>query len=262
MSSLAPNSTAAAAVANVSAQASASAAVSFFNVRPFSFSEQHAVPQPYYRPFDGRGECPLTHSRDCWVLGRSDDRVEQPIGAEAHRIVGDETVSASAAAIAARAASSSSSRRVFSATAATFAFRAGSEIRSCRSTSSGSGSSGWPGIALDLGLAGHVAEDEQVRRRAVDQPERDAGVRGMDHRSLPLDEQQLAAALVPFDDQPLGGAGEEVGDDRIDGDPPPRDRDPRLAGRHEARLDPARRAPPVRARARRSSSRSRSPSRP
>ena len=67
----------------------------------------------------------------------------------------------------------------------------------------------------------------------------------MGERSLPLDEQQLAAALVALDDEPLGRAGEEVGDDRVDGDPPARDRDPRLAGRDEARLDPARPRSPL-----------------
>ena len=118
------------------------------------------------------------------------------------------------------------------------------------------------GIALDLGLAGHVAEHEEVRRAAVDQPERDAGVRRMGDRALALDEQQLAAALVTLDDEPLGRAGDEVGDDRVDGDPPARDRDPGLAGRDEARLRARAPAPRGRARARRSSSRSRSPSRP
>ena len=68
----------------------------------------------------------------------------------------------------------------------------------------------------------------------------------MGDRSLPFDEQQLTAALVALDDEPLGRAGDEVGDDRVHGDPPPRDRDPRLAGRDEPRLDaPRPRRPPA-----------------
>ena len=89
--------------------------------------------------------------------------------------------------------------------AATLALRAGSEIRSCSSTSSGSGAAGGPDSPRPRSPR-PVAEDEHVRRRAVDQPERDARVRGMRDRSLPLDEQQLAPALVPLDDEPLGGA--------------------------------------------------------
>src|SRR5205085_5236349 len=42
-------------------------------------------------------------------------------------------------------------------------------------------------------------------------------------------------------DEPLRRSGEEVRDDGVDGDPPPRDRDPGLAGRDE---DRAQAAPP------------------
>ena len=61
----------------------------------------------------------------------------------------------------------------------------------------------------------------------------------MDERALPLDEEQLSPALGALDDEALGRAGEEVGDDRVDGDPPARDRDARLARRHEDRGEPA-----------------------
>jgi hypothetical protein len=77
-----------------------------------------------------------------------------------------------------------------------------------------------------------VAEDVQVRRAAVDQADGDAAVDRMQDGALPLDPEQVAA-LAALDDQPLGRAREEVGDDRVDGDPPSRDRDPGLAGRDE-----------------------------
>ena len=101
------------------------------------------------------------------------------------------------------------------------------------------------GIALHLGRAGLVAEDERVRRRAVDETERHPRVGGMRDRALALDEEQLATALVPLDDEPLGRAGDEVRDDGVDGDPPARDRDPGLPGRDEARRQPARSRCPV-----------------
>ena len=66
---------------------------------------------------------------------------------------------------------------------------------------------------------------------------------------------------TPFEHELLRRAGDEVGDDRVDGDPPARDRDPGLPGRHELALRCRAAAPRGRARARRSSSRSRSRSR-
>ena len=60
---------------------------------------------------------------------------------------------------------------VFSAIHATFAFRAGNAIRSWSSTSSGAAES-VPRAPLDLGRAGRI-EHEEMRRRAVDEPERD-----------------------------------------------------------------------------------------
>ena len=89
-------------------------------------------------------------------------------------------------------------------------------------------------IAVHLGRSGLVAEDEGVRRRAVDQTERHPRVGGVRDRALALDEEQLSPALVPFDDEALGRAGDEVRDDGVDGDPPAGDRDPGLPGRDEA----------------------------
>ena len=75
--------------------------------------------------------------------------------------------------------------------------------------------------------------------RAVNEPERHARVHRMDERALPFDEEELPASPRPLDDQPLGRAGEEVGDHRVHGDPPARDRDSGLPGRHEHRVEPA-----------------------
>ena len=53
------------------------------------------------------------------------------------------------------------------------------------------------GAALDLGRARPVAEHVRVRRRAVDQPERDARVQGMDDRALALDPEQPPPRSAP-----------------------------------------------------------------
>ena len=47
-------------------------------------------------------------------------------------------------------------------------------------------------VALDLGRAGEVAEHERVRRRAVDQAERDARVRRVQERALALDPEHVS----------------------------------------------------------------------
>src|ERR687896_488290 len=60
----------------------------------------------------------------------------------------------------------------------------------------------------------------------------------MEQSALTLDPEQVTAARA-FDDEPLGGAREEVRDHGVDRDPPPRDHDPRLARRDEDRADPA-----------------------
>ena len=76
--------------------------------------------------------------------------------------------------------------------------------------------------ALDLGRARLVAEDEQMRCAAVVEPERDARVDRVKDRALALDPEQLAAALAPLDDEALGRARDEVGDDGVDRDAPAR----------------------------------------
>ena len=106
-------------------------------------------------------------------------------------------------------------------------------IRSCSSTSSASDGIGKRSSSPSTGRPGLVAEHERVRRAAVDQAERDARVHRMQERALALDPEQLAAALDALDHEPLGGAGDEVGDDGVDGDPPAGDRDPGLPGRDE-----------------------------
>ena len=61
----------------------------------------------------------------------------------------------------------------------------------------------------------------------------------MEQRALALDEEHLPAPLDTLDHEPLGGARDEVGDDRVDRDPPACDRHPRLARRHELAADAA-----------------------
>src|SRR5205823_12238404 len=61
----------------------------------------------------------------------------------------------------------------------------------------------------------------------------------MQKRALTLDPEQVAPAGA-FDYKTLGRAGEKVGDHRVDRDPPPRDRDPGLAGRDEDRAQTTR----------------------
>ena len=70
----------------------------------------------------------------------------------------------------------------------------------------------------------------------------------MEQRALALDEQQLAATRDALEHEPLRGAGDEVGDDRVDRDAPAGDRDPGLARRDE--LAPRCRARRARGRAR------------
>ena len=66
------------------------------------------------------------------------------------------------------------------------------------------------------------------------QPERHARVRRVEQRALALDEEHARRrARTPSSDELLGRAGDEVGDDGVDGDPPAGDRDPGLAGRDE-----------------------------
>ncbi len=83
--------------------------------------------------------------------------------------------------------------------------------------------------ALDLGASRLVAEDEEVRRAAVVEAERDAGVDRVQERALALDPEQLSPALRALDDELFRRAGDEVGDDRVDGDSPAGDRDSGLA---------------------------------
>jgi hypothetical protein len=92
-----------------------------------------------------------------------------------------------------------------------------------------------------VGLTGQVLEHQHVRLRAVEQPLRDGAVARMQQRALPLEKQQIAA-LATLIDQRLGGPVHVIGDAVIDGDPPPRDRDARLAGCDEDALATARNA--------------------
>ena len=171
-------------------------------------------------------------------------------------------VSASAARDGGRAPRRRARPRVLSATHATRALRRGQRDRLVQRDQLCERRQRVPGVALDLRRPGLVAEHERVRRaRRGSSPSVTPGVGRMDDRALPLDEQQLAPALAALDDEPLRRAGDEVRDDRVDGDPPARDRDPGLARSGRTPTRARARARPGRARARRSSSRSRSPSR-
>jgi hypothetical protein len=52
----------------------------------------------------------------------------------------------------------------------------------------------------------------------------------VEQSALALNPEQLAPTLGALDDEPFGGAGDEVRDDGVDGDAPAGDRDPGLAG--------------------------------
>ena len=52
-----------------------------------------------------------------------------------------------------------------------------------------------------------MTEDEHVRCAAVEQTERDTRVGGVRDGSLTLDVEEIAAAGMSLDDEPLGGAG-------------------------------------------------------
>ena len=90
----------------------------------------------------------------------------------------------------------SSRSRVFSAIACD-ASRAARGARSARAARRAPGSvrSGMARVALDLRRAGQVAEDEGVRRRAVDQAKGDARIGRVQQRALPFHPEDLAAAL-------------------------------------------------------------------
>src|SRR5438309_9847191 len=60
----------------------------------------------------------------------------------------------------------------------------------------------------------------------------------MEDRALPFYPEQVAARAA-FDHEPLRRSRQEVGDDRVDRDPPPGDGDPGLAGRNEDGTQPA-----------------------
>jgi hypothetical protein len=82
-----------------------------------------------------------------------------------------------------------------------------------------------------------VAEHQGVRLGAVDQADGDAGEGGVEQRALALD--QVPVVGVVGRGQPLDGAGDEVGDNRVDRDAVAGDEDAGLAGRSEVGLHAA-----------------------
>ena len=202
-------------------------------------------PQRRWEPRDGRG------------ARQADARAPKRTGSSAGR-----PVSAATSAIAvARLVVARRSPPVFSAMHATLALRAGSAIRSCSSTSSAKRRDRVSGAALDLGRAGASG---RARTRAAPSRGRARASRPSTAggRASPGPRRRAARRRAgALDDEPLRRAREEVGDDRVDGDPPARDRDPGLAGRARRRTRGRGGAPRGRARPRPSSCRSRSPSR-
>ena len=88
-------------------------------------------------------------------------------------------------------------------------------------------------------LAGRlVAHDQRVGLRAVDQPQRHAGIGGVKQRALALDQVPMVGVVGRA--QPLDRAGHEIGDDRVDRHAVAGDKDAGLAGGAEIGLEAAR----------------------
>ena len=130
-------------------------------------------------------------------------------------------------------------RAVLSATHATFAGRAGSEIALVQLDELGERRDRVPGTAFDLGRAGRVAEDEEMRRRAVDEPERHARVHRVDERALAFDEEELAPARAPSTTSRSAAPARKSATTASTAIPQPAIAMPGLTGRHEDGREPA-----------------------
>ena len=161
----------------------------------------------------------------------------------------------------ARAAASSRSR-VLSAIASTFAGRASRLIRSCSVDELGERRDREALVVVDDRCPALWQSTSACGARRGCSPSVTPEYAGWSSEPWPSTKSSSPPRSTAFEHELLGGAGDEVGDDGVDGDPPPRDRDPGLAGRHELARRSRAGAPRGRARARRSSSRSRSRSRP
>src|SRR5438270_538321 len=89
-------------------------------------------------------------------------------------------------------------------------------------------------VVADVVARSLMAQDERVRAAAVQQPEGDARVPRVNEAPLALDQHDVGVHGA-LEHELLGGAGHEIGHDRVDGDPPAFDEDPRLTGGHEPR---------------------------
>ena len=83
-----------------------------------------------------------------------------------------------------------------------------------------------------------VAHDQRVGLGAVDQPQRDPGIGGVEQRALALDQVPMVGVVGRA--QPFDRARHEIGDDRVDRDAVAGDEDAGLAGGAEIGLEPAR----------------------
>ena len=99
------------------------------------------------------------------------------------------------------------------------------------------------GVVVDgLTVPGHVAEDESMRGAPVEQPERHARVLRVRGATPALRPTAARPPLHAFEHEPLGRAGDEVGNDGVDGDPPARDAMPVCRSGRTREAMPGRRA--------------------
>src|SRR6266542_4291763 len=91
-----------------------------------------------------------------------------------------------------------------------------------------------PVIIADVVARYLMAENQRVGTGPVQQAERDAGIPRVNQAALAFDEHDVVV-LRALEDELLRGTGDEIRHDRVHGDAPPLDEDPRLPRRHETR---------------------------
>ena len=147
-------------------------------------------------------------------------------------------VSCSASSIAARAAASSR-YRVFSATASTLAGRANQAQLLVQATRCASGGIGNRSSSSTTSEPAWWQSTYACGAEPWISPSVTPEYAGCSTEPCPSTKSSSPPRSTPSTHQLLGRAGDEVGDDRVDRDPPPRDRDPGLPGRHELACDAA-----------------------
>ena len=128
---------------------------------------------------------------------------------------------------------------VFSATQATFALRAGARCARAARRAPRSGGIGWPG---QPSISVAPAAWQSTKACGADpwtSPSVTPEYIGWTSEPCPSTKRSLPPRRAPSTTSHSAAPGEEVGDDRVDRDAPPGDRDARLARRDEDRLEPA-----------------------